>query len=78
VQLDTGICGENMVLAAHAMGLGTCWVSLVRGINYAPDYLKTLGVEAPFEVITSITVGYPAGRIDGVVAREPARVKWID
>jgi len=78
VQLDTGICGENMVLAAHAMGLGTCWVSLVRGINYYPDYLKTLGVEAPFEVITSITVGYPAGRIDGVVAREPARVKWID
>jgi nitroreductase/NAD-dependent dihydropyrimidine dehydrogenase PreA subunit len=78
VQLDTGICGQNMVLAAHAMGLGTCWVSLVRGLNFHPDYLKKLGVEEPFEVITSIAVGYPAGRIDGVVAREPARVQWVD
>lgn len=78
VQLDTGICGQNMVLAAHAMGLGKCWVSLVRGIDYYPEYLKRLGVEYPFEVITSITVGYPAGRIDGAVAREPARVGWVD
>jgi nitroreductase/NAD-dependent dihydropyrimidine dehydrogenase PreA subunit len=78
VELDTGICGQNLVLAAHALGLGTCWVSLVRGINYYPDYLQRLGVEEPFRVITSIAVGYPAGRIDGIVAREPARVHWVD
>jgi len=78
VELDTGICGQNMVIAAHAMGLGTCWVSLVRGLNYYPDYLERLGVEEPFEIVTSIAVGYPAGRIDGIVAREPARVHWVD
>jgi nitroreductase/NAD-dependent dihydropyrimidine dehydrogenase PreA subunit len=78
VQLDTGICGQNMVLAAHAMGLGTCWVSLVRGISYYPYYLRRLGVEEPFRIITSIALGYPSGKIDGVVAREPARVNWID
>ena len=78
VQLDTGICGQNMVLAAHALGLGTCWVSLIRGLNYFPDYLKQLGIEDPFQVITAITVGYPSGRIDKVVAREPARVHWVD
>lgn len=78
VELDTGICGQNMVLAAHAMGLGTCWVSLAQALNYDPDYVKKLGIEEPFTVITSIAVGYPAGHIDNVVAREPARVKWID
>jgi nitroreductase/NAD-dependent dihydropyrimidine dehydrogenase PreA subunit len=78
VQLDTGICGQNMALAAHALGLGTCWVSLIRGLKYYPDYLKRLGIEDPFEIITSIAVGYPAGRIDKAVAREPARVLWVD
>lgn len=78
VELDTGICGQNMVIAAHAMGLGTCWVSLIRGLNMDPAYLRRLGVDDPFEVITSITVGYPAGRIDGIVQREPARVHWVD
>jgi hypothetical protein len=23
--LDAGICGQNIVLAAHSLGLGTCW-----------------------------------------------------
>ncbi len=78
VQLDTGICGQNMVLAAHALGLGTCWVSLVRAVNYYPEFLRRLGIEDPFQVITSITVGYPSGHIDGIVAREPARVVWVD
>ena len=78
VELDTGICGQNMVIAAHAMGLGTCWVSLIRGLNFYPDFLRQIGVEEPFEVITSIAVGYPAGRIDSIVQREPARVHWVD
>ncbi len=78
VHLDTGICGQNMVLAAHAMGLGTCYVSLIRGLTVYPDTLRKLGVTDPFTIITSIAVGYPKGRVDKVVDRERARVKWIE
>jgi nitroreductase len=78
IDLDTGICGQNMVLAAHAMGLGTCWVSLIRGLTLYPKYMRELGITDPFTVITSITVGYPRGTIDRIVAREPARVEWIE
>ena len=28
--LDCGIAGQNMVLAAHSMGLGTCWVGFAK------------------------------------------------
>ncbi len=76
VELDTGICGQNMVLAAHSLGLGTCWVSLIDGLQGFPKFKKQLGITEPFEIVTSLTLGYPKGKIDNVVKREQARVVW--
>jgi len=54
--VDCGLAGQNLMLAAHALGLGTCWVggfeqAQVRGI---------LGVPPGLEVIGLVTLGYPA------------------
>ena len=76
-ELDTGICGQNMVLAAHAMGLGTCYIGLIDGLQFYKKFQKQLGIEEPFEIVTSFTLGYPKGQIDNVVKREKARVNWI-
>lgn len=78
VELDTGICGQNMVLAAHSLGLGTCWVSLIDGLQGFPKFKKHLGITEPFEIVTSLTLGYPKGKIDNIVKREQARVVWHD
>ena len=78
VELDSGIASQNMVLAAHAMGLGTCYVALVGGLMGFPKYQKELGIEPPFKIITSLTVGYPQKRIDNLVKREQPRVNWIE
>ncbi|ACL04235.1 nitroreductase [Desulfatibacillum aliphaticivorans] len=77
--LDLGICGQNMVLAAHSLGLGTCWVSLIKGLTWDHRYVrKVLGLEYPFKILTSLTLGYPAGQVDNIVARERQRVNWIE
>ncbi len=77
--LDLGICGQTMDLAAHSLGLGTCWVSLVRGATFKKKFREgVLGVKYPFEVVSSLTLGYPAGKIDTIVRREQPRVKWIE
>ncbi len=78
IDLDTGICGQNMVLAAHSLGLGTCYVSLIDGLQGFPLFKRKLGVHPPFEIITSLTLGYPQGQVDQVVEREQLRVKWVD
>jgi len=77
IDLDTGICGQNMVLAAHSLGLGTCYVSLIDGLQGFPRYRKKLGIAPPFEIVTSLTLGYPSGQVDNIVEREQLRVKWI-
>jgi len=78
IDLDLGICGQNMVLAAHSLGLGTCYVSLIDGLKGFPRYRKKLGITSPFEIVTSLTLGYPRGRIDHPVQREQLRVEWVE
>ena len=78
IDLDIGICGQNMVLAAHSLGLGTCYVSLAKAISFFPDLKKMLKIEEPFKIITSLVIGWPQGKIDNIVKREEARIEFIE
>jgi len=78
IDLDTGICAQNMVLAAHSLGLGTCYIGLIDGLMMYPSFREKLGIIPPFEIVTALTLGYPQGRIDNIVEREQARIEWIE
>lgn len=52
--LDTAIAGENIVLAAEALGLGTCWVSWFVQEEIRP----VLGIPNDKYVVAIITMGY--------------------
>jgi nitroreductase/NAD-dependent dihydropyrimidine dehydrogenase PreA subunit len=78
--LDAGICCQNMVLAAHSLGLGTCYVSLPITPLASPimaDFRKRIGIVPPFEAVTSLAIGYAKGKIDGPVLRDTPGVNWI-
>jgi len=75
-QLDCGIAGEHLVLAAAALGLGTCWI----GWFDRRKAKKVLGVPAHGEVVSLIAMGYPA---EGTVPRQKVRrplasMVWLD
>lgn len=77
--LDCGIAGQNMVIAAQGLGLATCWVSFVGlAFQYVPDIAAQLGIGYPFEYASSIVVGYPKGRPLGMVERETHAVDWYE
>ena len=78
--LDAGICCQNMVLAAHSLGLGTCIISLpIEPLNMPlmMGFRKKIGIKSPFLAVTSIAIGYPKGKIDGIVKRDTPPVDWI-
>ena len=79
VDLDVALCVENMVLAAHSLGLGTCIIGLMNiPLRFYPRFVKRkLGIAPPFEFFTAVALGYPKGTCDAAVKREPARIKWI-
>lgn len=53
-----GACMENMLLAAHSLGLGASWQGEI--LNQAEEVEKLLGVPAAFELMAVLTLGYPA------------------
>ncbi len=75
-QVDVGICGQNMVLAAHSLGLGTCWVGFVELLKFGSKWKKKLGATWPYRFIEAISLGYPVGEPDGMVARELHEIDW--
>ncbi|MBU1172251.1 MAG: nitroreductase family protein [Proteobacteria bacterium] len=79
--LDAGICVQNMVLAAHSLGLGSCIVSLpMVPLSYPimAGFRKKIGIKYPFEAVTSVALGFPKGKIDGIVARDTPPTTWIE
>ena len=48
---------QNMLLAAHSLGLATCWMG-VRDTDYEPQFRKALGVPEDLRVVCSVSVGY--------------------
>lgn len=54
--VDLGIAVEHMVLAAEALGLGSCWVRL-----FNPQQIhENLGLPEQVEVVALLPIGYPA------------------
>ncbi|MGC8580134.1 MAG: nitroreductase family protein [bacterium] len=76
--LDAGICAQNMVLTAHALGLGTCYNGYIAtAMKYLPRMRKRLGIKYPWKVATTIAIGYPKVKTDHAVAREDVPVRWF-
>jgi nitroreductase/NAD-dependent dihydropyrimidine dehydrogenase PreA subunit len=77
--IDAAIAAHNMVLAAHSLGLGTCYIGFIAStVPYVPSVKKILKIAYPYEIVTSICVGYPKLKYDDPVPRSPAAVDWIE
>ena len=62
-QLDAGLMGENMMLAALSMGLGTCClggpVRFLQSSEACKPYIAKLNLPDGYEICYILAVGYP-------------------
>lgn len=56
---DACAATENMIIAAQAYGLGTCWVNSHQKAH-SEAIKRILSCPAEFELVTLLAVGYPA------------------
>lgn len=55
---STALAGQNLLLAAHALGLGACWMCAPL---FCPEVVKnSLSLPEDWEPQAMITLGYPA------------------
>ena len=61
--VNIGMLGENIMMAAVDMGLGTCCLGSVLGVFAEPamkEYLASLGFSEGYRLRYALAVGYPA------------------
>ena len=77
---DSACMLENMMLAAHSIGVGSCWLNQLRWLNEndaARKYLYGLGMEENHSVFGSLGLGYPNAPILPQLERKGNKFKII-
>ena len=80
-ELDAGLLGENMMLAAQSLGLGTCClggpVRFLLSNEQCRFFIDRLDIPSDYKLNYIIAVGYPDEQPDAK-PRDAAKVKYIE
>lgn len=58
--IDCGILAQTMFLAAHSLGLGSCFIGFAHALNKDGKLLRKLGIPEGMEIAAPLIFGYPA------------------
>ncbi len=78
---DGSLVLGNMMLAAHALGLGSIWIHRAKEEFETEEwkqFLLDIGVEGEWEGVGHLAVGYIDGAIPEAAARRDGRVFWVE
>ena len=79
-ELDAGLLGENMMLAAQSMGLGTCClggpVRFLISNEKCKFFLERLDIPADYKLNYILAIGYP-DELPDAKPRDASKVKYI-
>ncbi len=73
---DCSLAAENLMLAAFAAGLGSCWIGFAQSFLNTPQGKHALGVPNGWVSIAPIIVGHPKVVPPPVPRHEP-EIRWI-
>ncbi|MFI5305435.1 MAG: nitroreductase family protein [Nitrospiria bacterium] len=74
---DCYLAGQNLMLAACSMGLGTCPIGFARDVLQNKSWKKNLKIPEDFIPVFPIIVGYPLGATQKVKRDPPHILSWI-
>lgn len=80
-EIDAGMLGQNIMLAAQSIGLGTCCLGgIVRFIQSDPKtefFREALGIPIDYKINYILAVGYP-DETPEAKPRDPSKVMFIE
>ena len=77
---DGSLVMGNLMLAAHALGYGSCWINRARETFQSEEgkqLLKELGVEGNYEGVGNLIIGNIAGEYPEAAPRKDNRVFYF-
>jgi nitroreductase len=77
---DVGCLGQNMMLAATELGLGTCFLGSAQMLFAEPGmeiYLQSLGFTNGYKLRYALAVGYP-DEAPAAKERDLSKIKFVE
>ncbi|MDO5337869.1 MAG: nitroreductase [Eubacteriales bacterium] len=77
---DGSLVMGNMMLAAHTLGLGSCWIHRAKEEFESPEgkaLLKSWGIEGDYEGIGHCILGYPDGAAPAAKPRKENYIYYV-
>ena len=78
---DGSVVMENMLLEAHSLGLGACWIHHTKETwetDFCTELIKKLGIKGNFEGIGTCVLGYPKITPQGSLPRKENYVYYVE
>jgi len=80
---DCACAIENMMIAANALDLGSCWINQLRWLNEETrlvEYLSALGMKEDERVYGAVAIGYPANGLPNrsLMPQKGNEITYID
>jgi nitroreductase len=73
---DCSIAAQNVMLAAHELGLGSCWIGFARDFLNRDDTKQELGVPKGYSAVAPLIIGYPKGKMPVITKKAPEILFW--
>ncbi len=73
---DCALAAENLMLSAHAAGLGTCWIGFAQAYLNTPEGKKLLGLPEAWVPSAPIILGHPKSA-PAAVPRKAPEIRWV-
>jgi len=75
-EIDCSLCAENMMLAAHALGIGSCWVGSTEVAYDNKELMAGFHIPEGYSPVGTIIFGYPDEKPEAH-DKHPANVTWV-
>lgn len=80
---DCACAIENMMVAANALDLGSCWINQLRWLNENEalvEYLRSLGMKKNERIYGAVIIGYPSNGLPNrsLMAQKGNETTYID
>jgi len=75
--MDCLLAAENLILAAHARNLGTCFMGFIMLAKDNEGIRRALSTEEGYDIIAPIIVGYSDAIPQTPPDRRPPEIAWV-
>jgi nitroreductase len=68
---DCSLAAGNIMLAAHSMGIGTCWIGFAEALLNTKEFKEKHGVPEKYELVSTMSMGYMKTKLTSPERKKP-------